>query len=120
MAPVRCFIVLCFICAPAFACDYPDEGNLPLRRAVSKVKYLPETEAWAGSMHESGVVVQYALLLDRPHHEHGRCYWPVELRAEGSLWRRYYVSPDGKRLLRPAAEAQPQATQPPAATAATR
>lgn len=122
MASMRRLIVLCFICAPAFAfaCDYPDEGNLPLRRAVSKVKYLPETEAWAGSMYESGVVVQYALLLDQPHHEHGRCYWPLELRAEGRVWRRYYVSPDGKRLLRPAAAAQPQATPPPAATAAAR
>jgi hypothetical protein len=94
---------LCFACMPALACEYPDEGNMPLRRAVSKVKYLPDTQAWASSMHQSGAVVQYALLLDTPRHEHGRCYWPVEVRGGGTLWRRYYVSPDGKHLLRPAA-----------------
>ena len=33
---------------PALACDFPDEGaNTAWRRAVSKVKYLPETEAMA-------------------------------------------------------------------------
>lgn len=98
MASVRCFIVLCFICAPAFACEYPDEGNMPLRRAVAKVRYLPETEAWAAEMHEARAVVQYALRLDQPRREHGRCYWPVELRAEGKLWRVLYVTPDGKFL----------------------
>jgi hypothetical protein len=98
MASVRCFIVLCFICAPAFACDYPDEGNMPLRRAVARVKYLPETEAWAAEMHQAGAAVQYALRLDRPKREHGRCYWPVELRADGKLWRVLYVTPDGKVL----------------------
>jgi hypothetical protein len=120
MSAVTRFIVLCFICVPAFACDYPDEGNLPLRRAVSKVKYLPETQAWASAMHESGAVAQYALLLDAPHRSHGRCYWPVEVRSGDTLWRRYYVSPDGKGVLRPAAEAPPQATPPRAATAAAR
>src|SRR5262245_6079579 len=120
MASVRCSIVLCFICPPALACDYPDEGNLPLRRAVSKVKYLPETIAWANAIHESGAVVQYALLLDAPRREGGRCYWPLEVRAGAMLWRRYYVSPDGKRVLRPAAAARPQATPPQAATAAAR
>ena len=120
MWAVTRFLVLCFICAPAFACDYPDLGNMPLRRAVSKVKYLPETQAWAGAAHEGGAVVQYALLLDAPHRDHGRCYWPVEVRSGGALWRRYYVSPDGKRVLRPAAAAQPQATPPRAATAAAR
>lgn len=40
--------VLIFVfCAPALACEYPDEGNMPLRRAAAKVRYLPETEAWA-------------------------------------------------------------------------
>lgn len=114
------FLVLCFVCFPAFACDYPDEGNLPLRRAVSKVKYLPDTQAWASAMHESGAVVQYVLRLDQPHRERGRCYWPLELRARGVLWRRYYVSPDGKSVLRPAAAAPQAATSPPAATAAAR
>jgi len=27
--------------------DYPDEGTMPLHRAVTKVKQLPEMEAWA-------------------------------------------------------------------------
>jgi len=73
---------------------------MPLRRAVGKVKFLPETEAWASRVHKTGAVVQYALLLDQPKRDKGRCYWPVEVRAEGKLWRRFYVSPDGKTLLK--------------------
>src|SRR4030081_1962092 len=83
----------------AQGCDYPDEGNMPLRRAVTKVKLLPQTEAWAASMHKAGVVVQYALSLDRDWHRDGRCYWTVEARAEGATWRRFYVTPDGRRVL---------------------
>lgn len=71
---------------------------MPLRRAVAKVRYLPATEAWAEAMRKNGAVVQYALLLDHPKLEDGRCYWPVEVRAGAELWRRYYVSPDGKHL----------------------
>jgi hypothetical protein len=92
------YVALLLACAPALACEYPDEGNLPLRRAVSKVKFLPETEAWAQSVQKDGVVVHYALRLDDPRRENGRCYWPVEVRAEGMLGRRFYVTPDGKRL----------------------
>lgn len=114
------FMMLSLMCSSAMACEYPDEGNLPLRRAVAKVKHLPQAEAWAASMHQAGAVVQYALLLDEPKRQNGRCYWPVELRADGKLWRRYYVSPDGKRLVRPAVSAPPAATPPPAATAAGR
>jgi len=91
------FPILLF-CAPALACDYPDEGNLPLRRAVAAVRYLPEIEAWARQAHEAGAVVQYAVLLDRPRTENGRCYWPVEVRAGPQLWRRYYVAPAGDLL----------------------
>jgi hypothetical protein len=93
-------LVLLLFSGGCLACDYPDEGNMPLRRAVSKVKYLPQTEAWAAARHEAGAVVQYALLLDRPRAVKGRCYWPVEVRAEGKLWRRFYVTPDGKDLLK--------------------
>lgn len=71
---------------------------MPLRRAVAKVKFLPETEAWAASMHKAGTLVEYALRLDQPKHQNGRCYWPVEVRAGGKLWRRFYVTPDGKVL----------------------
>ena len=100
MVQLSPFLALLLACAPAFACDYPDEGNMPLRRAVSKVKYLPETEAWAAERHKAGSVVQYILRLDEPRHEKGHCYWPVELRAAGKVWRRYYVTPDGQRMFR--------------------
>ena len=91
-------LALATVSLGAAACDYPDEGNLPLRRAVSRVKYLPETEAWAAAMHKAGEVVQYAVYLDKEHHRAGRCYWIVEARAQGKTWRRFYVSPGGALL----------------------
>jgi hypothetical protein len=92
--------VLCLFAADvAAACRYPDEGTMPLHRAITRVKLLPETEVWAKSEHKQGVIVQYALLLERTRAAHGRCYWTVEARAEGRLWRRFYVTPDGKSLL---------------------
>jgi hypothetical protein len=93
-------VALLFVWTPALACQYPDEGNMPLRRAVAKVKYFAETEAWAKSMHEAGAVVHYALHLDTPTRIQGRCYWPVEVRAGKELWRRFYVTPDGERVLK--------------------
>ena len=72
---------------------------MPLRRAVSRVKFLPQTEAWAAEMHRAGAVVQYSLFLDREWTAHGRCYWTVEARAQGRTWRRFYVTPDGKRVV---------------------
>ena len=48
----------------AFACDYPDEGAMPLHRAITKVKLLPETEAWSAELLKHKIIVQYALLLD--------------------------------------------------------
>ena len=111
---IRSLVVLLAFPLAALACDYPDEGNLPLRRAVTKVKLRPETEAWAAAVHKTGAVVQYALSLDREWRRDGRCYWTVEARAEGSTWRRFYVSPDGKRVLsesgRPEARARRKAT----------
>src|SRR5688572_4934289 len=90
-------IVLLGLCAAqAVACEYPDEGNMPLRRAVSRVKYLPETEAWASDMHKAGAHVQYALLLDHPAVKDGRCYWIVEVKANGEVWKRFLVAPDGR------------------------
>ena len=96
---IRCAALL-LVCLPAVACDYPDEGNMPLRRAVSKVRNLPETQAWAAEMHKSGAVVHYALQLDAPLDRAGRCYWPVDVNANGNTWRRFYITPDGKRLLK--------------------
>ena len=72
---------------------------MPLRRAVTRVQMLPEIEAWAGAIHRTGVVTQYALLLDQPVRQDGRCYWPLEVRAAGNVWRRYLVTPDGKDIL---------------------
>ena len=81
---------------PAFACDVPDEGgNTPWRRAVAKVRYLPDVETWAIRMAKDGHLVQYVVLLDAPRHVQGRCYWPVEIRSAGALWRRFLVTPDG-------------------------
>ena len=68
---------------------------MPLRRAVSKVRFLPEVEAWANAVHKSGAVVHYALLLEETVEAAGRCHWTVEVRAGGGTWRRFYVSPDG-------------------------
>lgn len=90
---------MCALSLPALACEFPDEGGMPLRRAVSKVQRLPEVDAWADAMHRNRVAVQYLVRLDEPVREAGRCYWPVEVRAEGKLWRSFLVSPDGKRIL---------------------
>jgi hypothetical protein len=98
MVSLKYFFITVFACAPAVACDYPDEGNMPVRRAVAKVRYLPETEAWAATMHKEGAIVHYALLLDAPVKTASACYWPVEVRAGGKLWRRYYVTPDGEQV----------------------
>jgi hypothetical protein len=84
---------------PAMACQYPDQGTMPLRRAVTRVELLPETDAWAREMRKSGVVVQYAVLLEETLRQAGRCYWTVEVLAEGKLWRRFFVTPDGKSVL---------------------
>jgi len=71
---------------------------MPLHRAVTRVKLLPETEAWARVERKDGTVVQYALLLEDTRREKGRCYWAVEARAQGKVWRRFYVTPDGKSM----------------------
>src|SRR5262245_8336729 len=84
---------------PVHACDYPDLGTMPMHRAVTRVKLLPETEAWATYLHKTGVVVQYVLLLEEELEHGGRCYWTVEAIADGKVWRRFYVTPDGARLL---------------------
>ena len=84
----------------AAACEVPrDEGNLPLRRAVTRVKYLPETESWQRAL-PAGAIAQFVLLVDSPRRVRGRCYWPVEVRASGDLWRSFLVSTNGRRVLR--------------------
>src|SRR3954469_23977169 len=76
---------------PAFACEYPDEGNMPLRRALTRVQMLPETEIWQRARRDAGDAVQFRLLLDETVVRKNRCYWIVEALAEGKLWRRFYV-----------------------------
>ena len=101
--------VIFFFCTSVLACDYPDEGNLPLRRAVTKVRTLPDVEAWAKEMHDKGAVVQYAVSLDRPHRQERRCFWTVDVNAEGRTWKRYYVTPDGRGLRPGTADPRPRA-----------
>jgi len=91
---------------PAFACEYPDEGNMPLRRALTRVQMLPETESWQRARREAGDAVQFRLLLEETVVLKKRCYWIVEALAEGKLWRRFYVSPDGKSVLTAARDGQ--------------
>jgi hypothetical protein len=81
-----------------FACEFPNEGNMPLRRAVTRVEMLPQVHEWHRTMVEKGVSPQYLVRLDVPVHRAGRCYWIVEARAEGKLWRSFLVTPDGKHV----------------------
>src|SRR5512138_1571102 len=81
------------------ACDYPDEGTMPLHRAVTKVKLRPETEQWSAEMLRNKASVQYALMLDEPVRIRGRCYWTLDARADGRTWRRFFVTPDGRRVV---------------------
>jgi hypothetical protein len=118
-----CALALALVSLGASACDYPDEGTMPLHRAVTKVKLLPQTETWAAGWLRQKVVVQYALLLEQPRRFAGRCYWTLEARVGTVTWRRFYVTPDGTRVLnadgRPAA-APHKATASAAATARAR
>lgn len=86
--------------AAAFACGLPaDEGAAPMRRLVARVKYLPETEIWAGLMTQTRTVVHYILLLDEPRRVDGRCHWPVEVRAGDKLWKRFLVPGEGGKVI---------------------
>jgi hypothetical protein len=84
--------------AQATTCQIPDDGSAPLRSAVAKVKYLAETEAWERAAMKSATV-QYVLLVDAPMRRGKHCYWPVEARAGGELWHRFYVTARGERVL---------------------
>jgi hypothetical protein len=93
------FSLILAIAAPAVACNVQDDGSAPLRGAVTRVKHLPETEAWHKALPE-GAIAQFVLLVDSPRKIRGACYWPVEVRASGELWKRFFVSADGKRVLK--------------------
>ena len=84
---------------PGFACEFPNEGATPLRRAVTRVEMLPEVHAWTVDLYEKGAArPQFVVRLDQPVWKGKLCYWPVEVRARGELWRSYLVSPDGKSV----------------------
>ena len=93
--------------ASAAACAYPDEGNMPLHRALTRVQMLPETEAWQRARRDAGDVVQYRLSLEEFVFLKNKCHWTVEALADGKVWRRFYVSPDGRSVL-PAARGEKQ------------
>ena|SRR5258708_7914489 len=101
------------------ACDYPDEGNMPLRRALTSVQMLPETDAWRRERRDAGDAVQFRLLLEETVFVRKRCYWTVEALAEAGLWRRFYVSPDGKSVLREKEGRRKEARPPRESTATT-
>lgn len=83
--------------AHAQGCDVPGDGT-SLRRALLKVKYLPETEAWELSARKRATV-QYVLSLYAPREVDGRCYWPIEARSDGRLWNTFYATARGEFLL---------------------
>jgi hypothetical protein len=84
---------------PAFACELPDDDYATLRRMLARVRYLPQTEAWAEARTREGALVQYQLSIDQPARRDGLCWWPVEVRADGRLWKRFLVTPKGARVI---------------------
>ena len=84
--------------AQAADCKVVDDTGSPLRRAVNKFKYLAETEAWERAAMKTATV-QYVLLVNEPIRRNKDCYWPVEARAGGELWHRFYVTARGEKVL---------------------
>jgi len=81
----------------AQACEVPGDGT-SLRRALLKVKYLPETEVWELGARDHATV-QFVLSLDAPIEHEGRCYWPIEARSDDKLWNTFFVTPRGEHIL---------------------
>lgn len=75
----------------AMACELPDEGSAQYRRLVTRVKYLPDIVEHAERLAWAKKPIQYILDLEAPQRVDGRCHWPVEVRAEDQVWRRYLV-----------------------------
>jgi hypothetical protein len=84
--------------ASAAGCQVTDDTGSPLRRAVNKVKYLAETESWERAAAKTATV-QYVLLVNDAIRRGTDCYWPVEARAGGELWHRFYATARGERVL---------------------
>ncbi len=81
----------------AQACEVPGDGT-SLRRALLKVKYLPETEVWELAARKEATV-QYVLSLQQPRDVDGRCFWPIEVRSGDVVWNTFYATPGGERIL---------------------
>jgi hypothetical protein len=96
------------LASPASACEFTEDDWPALRRMVVRVKIRPETEAWAEHRTREGAQVQYLLSLDQPVRRDGRCWWPVEVRADGKLWKRFLVRPDDSQLLEDDAPREPR------------
>lgn len=91
-------LILTALATPAIACDVAAGSASPLRAAVAAVKYLPQTEAWEQAL-PLGRAAQHILHLDRTRHFEGRCYWTLEARAGGTLWKRFLVTPGGGKAI---------------------
>src|SRR6185436_9542532 len=78
---------------PALGCAYPDEGTMPLHRALTRVKMLPETDVWQRERKDAGSHVEFRLLLEKEVFLDRKCHWTVEALADGKLWRTFYVTP---------------------------
>src|SRR5256885_9535811 len=77
-----CIGVCLFSARPALACEYPDEGNMPLRRAVPKIRMQPEVEAWRAAAQKAGAPVQYALLPEQTRPFRGPRSWTIQVRPD--------------------------------------
>lgn len=99
MGPLPGFAALSLALAvgTAGACDVPGDGT-SLRRALLRVKYLPETELWELQARKTAPVY-YVLSLYEPIEREGRCYWPIEARTGERLWHRFFATPRGDHVL---------------------
>ena len=84
---------------PGLGCDYPDEGNMPLRRALTRVQARADVQAWDREQRAAGAFVEYRLLLDETRQIRGKCHWTVEALSGGTVWRRFLVTPDGRSVV---------------------
>jgi hypothetical protein len=99
VGPLKGIVALALVlgAGAAQACEVPGDGT-SLRRALLRVKYLPETELWELQARKHATV-QYVLSLDEPILHEGRCYWPIEARAQDKLWHLFYATPRGEQVL---------------------
>jgi hypothetical protein len=104
-------VLMSFSSPLVFSCDYPNEGTMPLHRAVKRVELVPEVDDWTRVTRDSGAVVSFVILLNRPVLTAGKCHWTVEVSTGGKLWERFFVSPDGKSVRAELSAGQPASLQ---------